>query len=67
MQHYNSLTPEMRAMMHKSGFTKSEMQEYMAEAGLVDVEFLPLEKKVVMQMKGKDVERGLFFARGRRA
>jgi hypothetical protein len=54
-------------MMHKSGFTPEEMREYMTEARLVDIEFLELEEKVIMQMKGKDMERGLFFARGRRA
>jgi hypothetical protein len=54
-------------MMHKTGFSAEEMHEYMTEAGLVDIEFLPLEEKVSWEMKGKAVERGLFFARGRRA
>jgi hypothetical protein len=52
--------------MHKTGFTAGEMDEYMTEAGLVDIEFLPLEEKVVWEMKGKEVERGLFFAKGRK-
>jgi hypothetical protein len=54
-------------MMHKTGFTTEEMHEYMTEAGLVDIEFLPLEENVVWEMKGNQIERGLFFARGRRA
>lgn len=54
-------------MMHKTGFTEEEMRGYMSEAGLIDVEFLSLEGKVVWMMKGKEVERGVFFARGRRA
>lgn len=54
-------------MMHKTGFSEEEMRGYMIEAGLIDIEFLPLEEKVVWMMKGREVERGLFFARGRRA
>lgn len=53
--------------MHKTGFSEEEMRGYMSEAGLVDIEFLPLEDKVVWMMKGKEVDRKLFFARGRRA
>lgn len=53
--------------MHKTGFTEEEMRGYMVEAGLVDIAFLPLEEKVQWMMKGKEVERSLFFARGRRA
>jgi hypothetical protein len=56
----------MRAMMHKSGFTTEEMKEYMSEAGLRDVEVMPLSATVVMQIHGEDLERNLFFARGRK-
>jgi hypothetical protein len=52
-------------MMHRSGFTTEEMKEFMAEAGLVNVEVMPLAEKVVMQIHGEDLERELFFARGR--
>lgn len=55
-------------MMHKSGFTEEEMQGYMREAGLVDAELLPLEQKFVMQIReGVDLERKIFFAKGRKA
>jgi len=54
-------------MMHKTGLSTTKMYEYMTEAGLVDIDFLPLEGKVAWEMKGKEVEKGLFFARGRRA
>ncbi|KAE9992811.1 hypothetical protein EG327_007735 [Venturia inaequalis] len=66
-RHWNSLTDEQRKMMHKTGFSEEEMGGYMSEAGLVDIDFVPLSDKVVWMMKGKEVERGLFFARGRRA
>jgi hypothetical protein len=60
------MTAEMRAMMHKSGFTVEEMKQYMSEAGFVDVEVMPLSSNVVMQIHGEDLERTLFFARGRK-
>lgn len=54
-------------MMHKSGFTPEEMQGYMNEAGLVDYDYRPLSESVTMVMKdGEEVERRVFFARGRR-
>jgi hypothetical protein len=61
------MTSEMASMMHKSGFTPEEMTEYMNEAGLVDVEFMPLSQNVVMQIHGEDLERTMFFARGKKA
>ncbi|TID16009.1 hypothetical protein E6O75_ATG09067 [Venturia nashicola] len=67
LDHWNSLTDEQKSMMHKTGFSEEEMRGYMSEAGLVDIDFLPLENKVIWMMKGKEVERELFFARGRRA
>jgi len=66
LPHGDAFPEDMRAMMHKSGFTEQEMQQYMEEAGLVDVAFLPLEENVVMKIKDKDVEKEMFFARGRR-
>jgi hypothetical protein len=59
------MTAEQLTMMHKSGFTIDEMKGYMAEAGLVDVEVMPLAEKVVMEIHGKNLEREIFFARGR--
>lgn len=50
--------------MHKSGFTADEMEGYMREAGLVDFEMRWLPEPFTMPMKGVDVERTLFFARG---
>jgi hypothetical protein len=52
--------------MHKSGFTAEEMEGYMHEAGFEDVEVMPLTSNVVMQIHGEDLERSLFFARGRK-
>jgi len=57
----------MKKMMHKSGFTVEEMEGYMHEAGLVDYEMRPLPEGVTMVFKnGDEVERKVFFARGRR-
>lgn len=54
-------------MMHKSGFTNEEMKEYMSEAGLIDFEMVWLPEEVTMVMKsGDEVQRRVFFARGRR-
>ena len=53
--------------MHKSGFTPDEMEDYMRDAGLVDFEMRPLPEGVKMVFKdGEEVERKVFFARGRR-
>ena len=53
--------------MHKSGFTEAEMKAYMSEAGLVDFEMVHLPEPIVMVMKeGQEVERRIFFARGRK-
>ena len=53
--------------MHKSGFTEDEMKEYMQEAGLSDFGMVHLPEPVVMVMKdGAEIERRIFFARGRK-
>lgn len=57
----------MKKMMHKSGFTPEEMKKYMLEAGLEDFEIRSLPDSVKMVFKdGAEVERRVFFARGRR-
>jgi hypothetical protein len=57
----------MKKMMHKSGFTAAEMEGYMQDAGLVDFEMTSLPEPVKMVFKdGAEVERRVFFARGRR-
>jgi hypothetical protein len=61
------MTPEMKKMMHKSGFTDEEMKEYMSEAGLVDFEMVWLPEPVTMLMNDEqEMERRVFFARGRK-
>jgi hypothetical protein len=57
----------MKKMMHKSGFTEAEVREYMTEAGLVEFKMVHLPEPIVMVMKdGHEVERWIFFARGRK-
>jgi hypothetical protein len=57
----------MKKMMHKSGFTREEMEGYMSEAGLEDFEMRDLPEGVTMVFKnGDEVERRVFLARARR-
>jgi hypothetical protein len=67
LQHWANITPEMKKMMHKSGFTEEEMKGYMSEAGLLDFEMIWLPNTVAMPMKNdQEVERRVFFARGKK-
>lgn len=48
------------------GFEEWEIRKLFEDAGLVDVDISVLEENAVMVLKGNEVERTVFFAKGRK-
>ncbi|GAB7352588.1 hypothetical protein MBLNU459_g2970t1 [Dothideomycetes sp. NU459] len=57
----------MRHVIKHHGFDERQMRRIFEGAGLTDFAFVALEQKVVLETKGKTVEKTAFLARGRRA
>lgn len=65
--HGDGAMDHMKHTIKYHGFDEKRMREIFEGAGLVDFGFVVLDEPLVLEMKGKKVEKTAFLARGRRA
>lgn len=64
--HGGGAMDSMKHTIKHHGFDEEKMRGIFERAGLVDFGFAVLEEPLVLEMKGKRVEKTAFLARGRR-